>query len=79
MQSKKRIHLQQFVIIHLPNPDLTYIRNPKRNKIMYVPFHLLKTYIRNPSLFFISFFTLPHRGKQRLQPQSARAYMRVRR
>jgi hypothetical protein len=55
MQSKKRIHLQQFVIIHLPNPDLTYIRNPKRNKIMYVPFHLLKTYIRNPSLFFISF------------------------
>jgi hypothetical protein len=22
---------------------------------MYVPFHLLKTYIRNPSLFFISF------------------------
>jgi hypothetical protein len=39
---KKRIHLQQFGIIHLPNPDLTYIRNPERNKIMYVPFHLLK-------------------------------------
>jgi hypothetical protein len=65
MQSKKRIHLKQFGIIHLSNPDLTYIRNLERNKIMYVPFHLLKTYIRNPSLFFIFFFTLPPRGKQR--------------
>jgi hypothetical protein len=26
---------------------------------MLVPFHLLKTYIRNPSLFFISFFHPP--------------------
>ena len=51
----KKIHLQQFGIIHLPNPDLTYIRNPERNKIMCVPFYFLKTYIRNPSLFFISF------------------------
>jgi hypothetical protein len=40
-------------------------------------FHLLETDIRNPSLFFISFFTLPPRGKQRWQPRSARAYMRV--
>jgi hypothetical protein len=24
---KKRVHLQQFDIIHLPNPDLIYIRN----------------------------------------------------
>jgi hypothetical protein len=55
MQSKKRIHLQQFGIIHLPNPDLIYIRNPERNKIMLVPFHLLKTYIKNHSLFFIFF------------------------
>jgi hypothetical protein len=59
MLSKKRVHLQQFDIIHLPNSDLIYIRNPERNKIMFVSFHLLKTYIRNPSLFFISFFTLP--------------------
>jgi hypothetical protein len=55
MPSKKRVHLQQFGIIHLPNPDLTYIMNPERNKIMFMPFHLLKTYIRNLSLFFISF------------------------
>jgi hypothetical protein len=42
MQSKKKIHLQQFGIIHLPNPDLTYIRNTERNKIMYMPFPLEK-------------------------------------
>jgi hypothetical protein len=58
----KKIHLQLFGIIQLPNPDLTYIRNPKRNKIMFTPFHLLKTYIRNPSLFF--FFTLPPTRKR---------------
>jgi hypothetical protein len=63
MQSKKRGHLQQFGIIHLLNPDLIYIRNFERNKIMFVPFNLLKTYIKNPSLFFISFFTLPPRAK----------------
>jgi hypothetical protein len=55
MPSKKRVHLQQFGIIQLPNLDLTYIRNPEKNKIMFMSFHLLKTYIRNPSLFFISF------------------------
>jgi hypothetical protein len=32
-----------------------------------MPFHLLETYIRNPSLFFISFITLPPRGKRRWQ------------
>jgi hypothetical protein len=56
-QVPRRVEL--FGIIHLPNTDLTYIRNPKRNKIMFVSFHLLKTYIRNPSLLFISFLT-PH-------------------
>jgi hypothetical protein len=43
MKSKKRIHLQQFGIIYLPNPDLIYIMNPEKNKIMLVTFHLLKT------------------------------------
>jgi hypothetical protein len=55
MQSKKRIHLQQFVIIHLPNPDLTYIRNPERNKTMYVPFHLLKN-LHQESFSILYFF-----------------------
>jgi hypothetical protein len=32
----------------------------ERNKIIFIPFHNLKTYIRNPFLLFISFFTLPH-------------------
>jgi hypothetical protein len=63
--------------MHLPNPDLIYISNPESNKILFVPFHLLKTYIRNPFLFFISFFTLPPTGKRLWQPQSVRAYMRV--
>jgi hypothetical protein len=64
-QVPRRVEL--FGIIHLPNTDLTYIRNPKRNKIMFVSFHLLKTYIRNPSLLFISFLTPPPRGNRRWQ------------
>jgi hypothetical protein len=77
MQSKKRIHLHQFGIIHLLNPDLTYIRNPERNTIMYVPFHLLKNLHQESFSIFYFFFTLPPRGKQRCQPRSARAYMCV--
>jgi hypothetical protein len=61
---KKRIHLQQFGIIHLPNPDLTYIRNPEKNKIMYVPFHLLKNLHQESFSILYFFFTLPPRGKQ---------------
>jgi hypothetical protein len=53
MPSKKKLI---FGIIHSPNPDLTYIKNPERKKIMFMPFHLLKTYIRNLlySLFLFS-------------------------
>jgi hypothetical protein len=76
MLSKKTVHLQQFDKIDLSNADLTYIRNPKRNKILFMLFHLLKTYIMNPSLFFI-FFTLSPTGKHRWQPRSARAYIRA--
>ena len=36
MSSKKRVYLQQFGIIHLPNPDLTYIRNPERETKLYL-------------------------------------------
>jgi hypothetical protein len=54
---------------------------------MFMSFHLLETYMKNPSLFFISFyppprgnlyffFTHPPRGKRRWQPQSARIYTR---
>jgi hypothetical protein len=58
MQSKK-IHLQQFGIIHLPNPDLTYIRNSERNKIMYVPFHLLKNFTSGILLYSLFLFHPP--------------------
>ena len=34
--SKKRVYLQQFGIIHLPNPDLTYIRNSERETKLYL-------------------------------------------
>jgi hypothetical protein len=30
------VGVQQFGIIHLPNPDLTYIMNPERNRIMFI-------------------------------------------
>jgi hypothetical protein len=70
MQSKKRIHFQQFGIIHLPNTDLTYIKNPERNKIMYVSFHLLKNLQQESFSILYFFFTLPPRGKQRWQPRS---------
>jgi hypothetical protein len=42
---------------------------------MFVPFQLLKTYIRNPFLFFISFFTLSLTRKRRWQPRSACAWV----
>jgi hypothetical protein len=35
MVSKKRVHLQQFGIIQLQNPDLTYNRNPEREQNYY--------------------------------------------
>jgi hypothetical protein len=40
MSSKKKVYLQQFDIIDLSNPYLTYIRNSKRNKIFIILFHL---------------------------------------
>jgi hypothetical protein len=78
-QVKKRVHLQQFGIIHLSNTDPTYIRNPERNKIMFVPFHLLKTYLRKKTFSNLYFFTLPPAGKRRWQSRSACAYMRMER
>jgi hypothetical protein len=60
MQSKKRVNLQQFDVIYLPNPDLIYIRIIERNKMMFVPFHLLKTYIRNPFSILYLFFSPSH-------------------
>jgi hypothetical protein len=78
MQSKKKgIHLQQFGIIHLPNQDLTYIRNPGRNKIMYVLFHLLKNLHQESFSIIYFFFTLPPRGETTKATTIARAYMRV--
>jgi hypothetical protein len=76
-QVKKRVHLQQFGIIHLPNSDLTYIRNPERNKIIFMPFTSWKLTSGILLYYLFLFFTLLPRGKRRWQPQSARSYMRV--
>jgi hypothetical protein len=37
MPSKKRVQLQQLGIIHLSNPDLTYIRMMKETKLYLCP------------------------------------------
>jgi hypothetical protein len=42
-----------------------------------MPFHLLKSYIRNPSLFFISFFNLPPGLATPMPTGSARVYCQV--
>jgi hypothetical protein len=37
-------------MIHLPNPDLTYIRNPERETKLCYALSPLKTYIRSPEI-----------------------------
>jgi hypothetical protein len=44
---------------------------------MFISSNLLKTYIKNHSLFFISFFTLSSTRKRQWQPLSTRAYIHV--
>jgi uncharacterized membrane protein len=58
MPSKKGVNLQQFGIIHLPNTDLTYVRNPKRNKIMFMPSTSWKL-TSGILLYFLFFFHPP--------------------
>src|SRR6185312_12544462 len=36
MSNKKKAYLQQFSIIHLPNLNLTYIKNPERETKLYL-------------------------------------------
>jgi hypothetical protein len=49
MQSEKRVHLQQFDIIHLPNSNLIHIRNLERNKIMQESFSILYFFFHPPT------------------------------
>jgi hypothetical protein len=64
----KKNHLQQFGIIHSSNLDVTYFRNVRENKIMFVLFHLLKTYIRNSSLLFTPFHLCGNNNANREPP-----------
>jgi hypothetical protein len=59
----------------LANPKSNLYQEPEKNKIIFIPFYLLKTYISNPYLFFISFFTLPPKGNTDGN-HDPRAYMR---
>jgi hypothetical protein len=66
MPGKKRVHLQQFGIIHLPNTDLTYIRNPDRNKKFHALPPLGNLHQESFSVLYF-FFHPPPRGKRRWQ------------
>jgi hypothetical protein len=56
MPSKKKVHLQQFDIIHLSNSDLTYIKNPERNKIMFGKLQEVSIVV----YYILYFFFTPH-------------------
>jgi hypothetical protein len=60
MPSKKRVRLQQVDIIDLPNPDLTYIRNPKKKtKICLCPSTSRKLTYQKSFSFLYFFFHPP--------------------
>ena len=54
----KKEYLQQFSIIHLPNPDLTYIRNPERETKLYYALPPLEN-LNQESFCVIYFFFHP--------------------
>jgi hypothetical protein len=51
---------QQFGVIHLSNPDLTYIRNVARETKLLLHFHLLKTYRESFSILYLFFHPPNH-------------------
>ena len=59
MPSKKRVYFQQFGIIHLPNPDLTYIRNSERETKLYLCPSPLENLNQEPFSVIYFFFHPP--------------------
>jgi hypothetical protein len=57
MPSKKKAHLQG--IIHLPNPNITSIRNLERETKLFYALPPLENLHEESFSIFISFFTLP--------------------
>jgi hypothetical protein len=72
----KRVYLQQFGIIHLPNPDLTYIRNLEREtKLCFYPsisWKLKLEILRKNKDNFIPFHLIYY---GRMRRELLRAYM----
>jgi hypothetical protein len=60
--SSKKIHLQQFDIIHLSNSDLTYIGNPERETELCCPFISWKLTSRT-LLCYLFLFSPSHRER----------------
>jgi hypothetical protein len=63
-------------VINLSNPQLTYIRNLERNKIMFMPLQLLKNLHQEPSLFLIYFSPPTYRETSMAITIHARIYAR---
>ena len=73
MPSRERACLQQFGIIHLPNPDLTYIRNPEIETKLYLcpsTFWKLKS-----GTLLCYFFSPSHLTRNHDANRASRAYI----
>ena len=75
MPSKKKAYLQQFGIIHLPNPDLTYIRTlrGKQNYIYALP--PLENLNQEPFSVIYFFFSPSHQIRNHDANRAPRAYI----
>ena len=76
MPSKKN-YLQQFGIIHLPNPDLTYIRNPERETKLYL-WHSTSWKLKSGTLLCYLFFFSPSHLTRNHDANRARIFTRWR-
>ena len=78
MSNKKKAYLQQFGIIHLPNPNLTYIRNlrEKQNYIYVIP--PLENLNQEPFLCYLFLFSPSHLTRNHDANRASRAYICIR-
>ena len=75
MPSKKRAYLQQFGIIHLPNPDLTYIRNPERETKLYLCLSTSWKLKSGTLLCYLFLFSPSHLTRNHDANRAPRAYI----
>src|SRR6185437_15227297 len=75
MPNKKRAYLQQFGIIHLPNPDLTYIRNPERKTKLYLCPSTSRKLKSGTLLCYLFLFSPSHLTRNHDANRAPRAYI----